>query len=147
LRSLPKSQHLLGEESQEAPSLLPQGGSLAKPPPGLLLLFRLSHTPPDRTGEEQVVFTDSNVHLPLLQRGKAPTVNLGKHLPFSNSSPPPSCRSTTAKLQNLITEQLLMAPSVLFAQSRRPGHPFSFPTVSSIQLQKRVQVSFPFTVK
>lgn len=31
------------------------------------------------------------------------------------------------KLQNIITEQLLMAPSILFAQSRSPGHSFSFP--------------------
>lgn len=40
----------------------------------------LKNTPPDGAREEQVVFTDSNVHLPLLQRGKVQTVNVGMSL-------------------------------------------------------------------
>ena len=40
----------------------------------------LKNTPPDGAGEEQVVFTDSNVHLPLLHRRKVQTVKVGKSL-------------------------------------------------------------------
>lgn len=54
--------------------------------------FRLNNAPPDRAGEEQVVFADPNIHLPLLQRGKASTVNVSKSLPLPTHPLPPSCR-------------------------------------------------------
>lgn len=96
----PEGQHLSGEESsleppccREANAARGAASPARSPPPSLLLLLPRVwglNTPPDGAGEEQVVFADSDVHLPLLRRGKVPTVTAGESL----APPAPRCGRT-----------------------------------------------------